>query len=76
MLSEERDLRAEACPICHAAVADREPFEWVPVCPLVYPETEGLRCHARCLAEERERNRVLRREDFRPTLLGRGRPRR
>jgi len=51
----------EACPICHSVVG--------PVCPLVYPETEGLRCHVRCLAEERERNRVLRREDLRPTFL-------
>jgi hypothetical protein len=61
----------EACPICHAVVADGEPDEWVPVCPLVYPDTEGLRCHETCLAEERERNRVLRREDLRPTRLGR-----
>lgn len=61
----------EACPICHAAVADGEPGEWVPVCPLVYPDTEGLRCHETCLARERERNRVLRREDLRPTFVGR-----
>lgn len=61
----------EACPICHAAVTDGEPSEWVPVCPLVYPDTEGLRCHETCLAEARELNRVLRREDLRPTLLGR-----
>ena len=61
----------EACPICHVAVPDDEPSEWVPVCPLVYPEIEGLRCHATCLAEERERTRVLRREDLRPALPGR-----
>lgn len=52
-------------------VADGQPSEWVPVCPLVYPEVEGLRCHANCLAEERERNRVLRREDLKPTFLQR-----
>jgi len=33
----------EACPICHAVVAEDEPAEWVPVCPLVYPDVEGLR---------------------------------
>jgi hypothetical protein len=60
----------EACPICHVPVADDEPSEWVPVCPLVYPEIEGLRCHVSCLAEERERNRLLRREDLKPTFLG------
>lgn len=59
----------EACPICHERVAPQADAEWVPVCPLVYPETEGLRCHAACLAEARESNRVLRREDLRPTLL-------
>ncbi len=59
----------EACPICHRVLVDGEPYEWVPVCPLEYPEIEGLRCHDRCLAEERERNRVLRREDLRPTFL-------
>jgi hypothetical protein len=37
----------------------------------VYPEIEGLRCHDRCLAEERERNRVLRREDLKPAFLTR-----
>jgi hypothetical protein len=68
--------RSEACPICHRAVLGGEATEWVPVCPLVYPEIEGLMCHERCLAGERERHRVLRPEDFRPTLLGRGGPRR
>lgn len=62
---------AEGCPICHRAVATDEAFEWVPVCPLVYPDTEGLRCHETCLARERERNRLLRREDLRPAVLGR-----
>jgi hypothetical protein len=52
-------------------VATDEAFEWVPVCPLVYPDTEGLRCHETCLARERERNRLLRREDLRPAVLGR-----
>jgi len=60
---------AEACPICHLRVVDGEPAEWVPVCPLVYPGIRGLRCHEMCLAEERERNRVLRREDLKPTFL-------
>jgi hypothetical protein len=59
----------EACPICHTVVGEGEPYEYVPVCPLVYPEIEGLRCHDRCLAEERERNRVLRREDLQPAFL-------
>lgn len=59
----------EACPICHRVVRAGEASEWVPVCPLVYPETEGLRCHAECLAEERERTRLLRREDLAPTFL-------
>jgi hypothetical protein len=63
--------RAEGCPICHRAVLDGEAMEWVPVCPLAYPEVEGLMCHERCLAAERERNRVLRRDELRPTLLGR-----
>lgn len=62
---------AEACPICHAVVAGGERAEWVPVCPVVYPEIDGLRCHASCLAKERERSRVLRREDLRPTFLRR-----
>ncbi len=61
----------EACPICHAVVAGGELAEWVPVCPVVYPEIDGLRCHASCLAEERERSRVLWREDLRPTFLRR-----
>ncbi len=61
----------EACPICHEVVAENEPAEWVPVCPLVYPDVGGLQCHETCLARERERNRVLRREDLRPTVLGR-----
>gem|GEM_PF-2316211 len=49
----------EACPVCHEPVADGQPTEWVPVCPLVYPESAGLQCHERCLIEERERNRAL-----------------
>ena len=59
----------EACPICHRTVHAGEAFEWIPVCPLVYPLTEGLRCHAACLAEERELTRMLRREDLRPTFV-------
>lgn len=59
----------EACPICHREVKADEAFEWAPVCPLIYPEVEGLRCHAECLAAERERNRFLRREDLAPTFL-------
>lgn len=59
----------EACPICHRLVEGGEAFEWVPVCPLVYPDTEGLRCHSGCLEEERERTRLLRREDLQPTFL-------
>ena len=62
-------LRTEGCPICHRVVRSEEASEWVPVCPLLYPETEGLRCHADCLARERERTRVLRREDLKPTFL-------
>lgn len=69
MVHERTQGTGEGCPICHRAVASDEPFEWVPVCPLVYPEVEGLRCHQSCLAEERERTRKLRREDLRPTLL-------
>ena len=61
----------EACPICHVAVAVGAPSEWVPVCPLVYPKIKGLRCHESCLAEERERTRLLRREDLRPKFLER-----
>ena len=61
--------QAEACPICHLRVVDGEPAEWVPVCPLLYPGIRGLRCHEMCLGEERERNRVLRREDLHPTFL-------
>lgn len=61
------------CPICHRSIGAAEAIEWVPVCPLVYPEIEGLRCHSRCLAEERERNRFLRPEDLRPTFLRRRR---
>ena len=66
----------EACPICHREVSADEAFEWAPVCPLVYPEVEGLRCHAECLAAERERTRFLSREDLTPTFLRfRGAPR-
>lgn len=64
----------EHCPICHRPIGPAEHAEWVPVCPLVYPEIEGLRCHASCLAEERERNRFLRPDDLKPTLLRRRRP--
>lgn len=71
MDSIRRERSPEACPICHRLVADGQPSEWVPVCPLVYPEIEGLRCHANCLAEERERNRMLRPEDLKPTFLRR-----
>ena len=46
-------------------------MERVPVCPLVYPGIDGLMCHERCLAAERERNRVLRREELTPTFLRR-----
>lgn len=71
-MAPTRDERsAEACPICHMLVVEGQPAEWVPVCPIVYPEVEGLRCHANCLAEERERNRVLRRADLKPTFLRR-----
>jgi hypothetical protein len=62
---------AEGCPICHQPVRQGEALEWVPVCPLVYPGIEGLRCHRHCLEEERERNRVLRREQLAPTFLRR-----
>ena len=61
--------REEACPICHRAVSAGDELEWVPVCPIVYPCIEGIRCHSTCLAEERERTRLLRREDLRPTFL-------
>lgn len=71
MAPTRNERSAEACPICHMVVAEGQAFEWVPVCPLVYPEVEGLRCHANCLAEERERNRVLLREDLKPTFLRR-----
>ena len=62
---------AESCPICHRPIGPGEPGEWVPVCPITYPEVEGLRCHARCLAAERERNRFLRPEDLQPARLRR-----
>ncbi len=62
-------VRTEGCPICHRVVRGDEASEWVPVCPLLYPDTEGLRCHADCLSLERERTRVLRREDLEPTFL-------
>lgn len=61
----------EACPICHLRIGPEERGEWVPVCPIVYPDCEGLRCHEGCLSRERERNRRLRREDLRPTFLRR-----
>jgi hypothetical protein len=61
----------DACPICHEEIAAGDPVETVPVCPLVYPQIDGLVCHSRCLAEERERNRFLRREDLAPTFLRR-----
>lgn len=63
--------KSEGCPICHRPVGSDEASEWVPVCPLVYPKVEGLRCHQDCLAEERQRNRFLRRDDLRPGLLRR-----
>lgn len=66
-----RPRNREACPICHREVVNGEAPEWAPVCPLLYPEVEGLLCHARCLDAERERNRVLRREDLQPTFLRR-----
>ena len=65
------DPKAEGCPICHRPVRSSDTSEWVPVCPLVYPETEGLACHADCLAAERQRNRFLRRDDLRPEFLRR-----
>lgn len=65
------DPEAEGCPICHRPVRPGDASEWVPVCPLVYPETEGLRCHADCLAAEKQRNRFLNRDDLRPTFLRR-----
>jgi hypothetical protein len=62
---------SEACPICHTPVVHGDAVELVPVCPLVYPAVQGLVCHSSCLREERERTRVLRREDLEPTLLRR-----
>lgn len=73
-MNETHSGRApDHCPICHRSIGAADDSEWVPVCPLVYPEIEGLRCHSRCLAEERERNRFLRPEDLRPTFLRRRR---
>ena len=72
-MGEAPGARGEAWPICHLMVRADDPFEWVPVCPLVYPDTEGLRCHASCLAEERERTRLLRRADLAPSFLRFGR---
>ena len=65
------DANAEGCPICHRPVRSSDLREWVPVCPLVYPESEGLLCHEDCLAAERQRNRFLRRDDLRPEFLRR-----
>jgi hypothetical protein len=73
-MHQANELATEACPICHRVVGSDEPWEWVPVCPIVYPEIEGLRCHESCLSRERERNRVLRREDLSPTFLRRRAP--
>jgi len=71
-MTESRAPRTgEACPVCHRPVSPGDALEWVPVCPLVYPEVEGLRCHSTCLAKERERNRFLREEDLRPAPLRR-----
>ena len=66
------DPKAEGCPICHRPVRPGDASEWVPVCPLVYPETEGLRCHEDCLAE-RKGNAIAscNRDDLRPTFLRR-----
>jgi hypothetical protein len=61
----------EFCPICHRPIEAEDACESVPVCPLVYPDVEGLRCHSSCLEQERERNRFLRPEDLRPTFLRR-----
>jgi hypothetical protein len=66
MAQAARPRLDEACPICHRVVREGEPSEWVPVCPLVYPEIQGLLCHERCLGRERERTRLLRRTDLRP----------
>jgi hypothetical protein len=66
----------EACPICHRSIGTEETAEWVPVCPVVYPEVAGLQCHESCLSDERERNRFLRRDDLRPTFLRRRAPER
>ena len=75
-MHHDRERATEACPICHQMVGSDEPGEWVPVCPIVYPEVEGLRCHVSCLSRERERNRVLRREDLSPMFLRRSAQRR
>ena len=66
-----KQVAPEACPICHQALRAGEAMERVPVCPLVYPGIDGLMCHERCLAAERERNRLLRREELTPTFLRR-----
>jgi hypothetical protein len=71
MTHTRADSTTEACPVCHTTVMPGELFEWVPVCPLVYPQIQGLRCHETCLAEERERNRRLRPDDLRPALFSR-----
>jgi len=65
------DPKAEGCPICHRPVRSSDISEWVPVCPLVYPGTEGLLGPEDCLAAERQRNRFLRRDDLRPEFLRR-----
>ena len=70
-MTERQLVDLEACPICHAAIASGDPVEFVPVCPIVYADVQGLRCHRTCLEAERERTRKLRREDLRPTLLSR-----
>lgn len=70
------EQKSEGCPICHRPVSLDQAGEWVPVCPLVYPDVQGLRCHRDCLVEERQRNRFLRPEDLRPALLRRRVPER
>lgn len=71
MINPTADPKAEGCPICYQPVCPGDASEWVPVCPLVYPYTEGLRCHEGCLAVERQRNRFINRDDLRPTFLRR-----
>lgn len=65
------ELRPEGCPICHRTVSPGQDAEWVAVCPLLYPEVKGLRCHQACLEQQRERTRFLQRDDLRPAFLRR-----